>query len=632
MLTSEETEAIFHLAEQLIGSSQKREYRRDILISNVERRMGQLGFQRLQHYLLHVEQDQHELSHLLSALTIHTTSWFRENPHFDFFRNYDYTPWKEKESVFRMLCVGCSTGQEVYSFAMVLEEKRRVNPNFNYEILGLDVDPLSVATGRQSIYSLEELPQVDHHFHRFVKIGQGRAHGLFTIDRPLRDRCHFVAADIRRFDLKPVGQFDAIVCRNILIYFDTLIVEEIIRKLLTSLNSDGILCLGHSEAIEGKRFGASTLGHALYKKQPQSNFSTAQQSFADDLPSILIIDDSPTVRKVVSELLSRSFRVHSVSGAPEATEFLATKEVDIITLDLHMPDEDGLTWLQAQRSRGLKTPVVIISDATQKEAIHVLGALEKGAQDFFEKSHLRANPTEVVNRLRAIEQQARQSRMGKSVSPHRSGAGTGHHHSTHNQPMELIVAGASTGGTDALTRLFRSLPPNTPPLVFVQHISRNFARPFADRLAAASGLQLGLCQDGEKLQPGKIYAALGDHHICVEHSGRDLVLRLRHDPPVKGHRPSVDTLFRSAEKIGSNVIGIILTGMGTDGAQGLMSLKNKGCLTCAQDESSCVVFGMPREAIAIGAATFVGSLESMRDLIVRTISHCNPAILTTKGA
>jgi len=606
-LQGDDVALVYALAAELTGTCQDGRFRHDILVTNVERRVVAVGARSLQEYLEFVQQNEAEVPQLISALTIHTTSWFREAPHFakvqELLKPRLTSP---QEKPFRILCAACSSGEEVYSFALLLEDIRSRNPLFDYRITGIDIDPVCIENARRAVYRREALQAIPQHLRRHLLRGSGETAGLFAVGKALRERVRFEVQNLKAVSLDEAG-FDLVVCRNVLIYFSPAEVEAIVVRLVQLLAPNGVLCLGHSESVDSKTHRLERLGNSMYRQMPKGGGSAQS--------SVLVIDDSATMRRKLQALFQMGgLDVHTVSSAEEATSFLEKRSVDVVTLDLHMPGTSGQVWLRARRQAGLRVPVVIVSGASANEATEVLGALQSGAQDYVDKAKLGSSDNDVVERVKEIAQSHRsrqtmlRGRRNKRSPP---------------QVLSLpdvILVGASTGGTEALIRLLSEAPSGLPPVVVTQHISRDFAVPFARRLAEHAGLELFDPEESPILQKGGLYIPLGDYHVeLVGEAGR-LRIQPSFGAPVNRHRPSVDVMFRSAVKIRRRSIwAILLTGMGADGAQGLDELKRAGAMTFAQDEESCVVFGMPKEAIRLGAAQFVGSPQEIRAEIDRVL-------------
>lgn len=616
-LSEEERDFVFALIERVTGTCQEGAYRREVLAANVERRIRYVGAPSLRSYLTYAMSDLSEGELLLSALTIHTTSWFRESPHFHKFeaairqRIVDH-----KLKSVRVLCAGCSTGEEVYSIALTLEVIRKSYPGFEYHVHGIDIDPLSVAHAARGIYGEVAFSLIPEPYRALCLVGSGAKRGFFTLSREIRGRCSFGVTDLRAFGRENGDSFDCIFCRNVLIYFKPEDIRTLVKGLLTALRVDGALFLGHSEAIDATRYGVRFLGDSTYIKRAAF---TEGSNVAEGGCRVLVVDDSPVARKALERSLERGgIHAFSVASADEASEFLERNSVDVITLDVTMPGLDGPTWLTSRRLAGLGVPVVIVSESGPSQGNSILGALENGAQDYIEKSSI--NSPDFADKILAI---SKSYRPQESCSPPtRRGPIT--------KPMvrrecpDMILVGASTGGTEAMTRLLDSMPPEGPPIIVVQHISPYFARAFAQRLAQNARLRLGGCAEGTLLERGHIYVADDDRHIGIGGKKGRFYLTRSDGPAINRHRPSVDFLFKSAAVLSNaRVSAVLLTGMGADGAQGMKELHDRGAVTFCQDERSCVVFGMPREAIALGAADVVASPEEIRQQLEWQILHAS---------
>ncbi len=619
---------LYDLASKLTGTCQDGKFRHQVIITNVARRMAKLHIKELKTYLARAKADSSEYQYLVSALTIHTTAWFREAPHFEKLEQ-DLLADRAKLSgrKFRAFSAACSTGEEVYTCALILESIRQSNPGFEYEVVGADIDPISVKHGKRGIYNLEAVAQIPQRFKKFLLKGSGKTEGTFTLSKEIRSRCKFGTASLTNVQDTGADRYDLIFCRNVLIYFSPQQVEEIVNKLLGILNSDGILCLGHSEALDASKYRVRSLGNARYA--PLGTLSSGSTSEVKSPAKVLVIDDSATIRGQLMKLFGKSpLLATSVGSADEATKFLDGESVDLITLDLHMPGQSGQSWLRAQREKGMRIPVIILSGASPAEAVEVLGALESGAQDYIDKSSLHKNSADVLQRIKEIAEQYRSTKIK------RKGAVTKSDKSALKLVRpDLILIGASTGGTEALSKMLKGMPANCPPVVVTQHITPAFAGQFAKRLASVSGLTLAESKDGVELQNNHLYMAWDDYHVGVAERAGKYVLKVSHDGPVNRHRPSVDYLFRTGAAIKtSRIMALILTGMGADGAQGLLELQRKGCMTMAQDEESCVVFGMPKEAIALGAAGFIGNPSDLREQLNKVIKmSAEPQVSATNA-
>jgi two-component system chemotaxis response regulator CheB len=340
---------------------------------------------------------------------------------------------------------------------------------------------------------------------------------------------------------------------------------------------------------------------------------------------VLVIDDSALMRQLLSTLLSHDPALEVVGVASDpyvAWEKIKTLRPEVLTLDVEMPRMDGLTFLE-KLMRAYPMPVVMVSSLTEKGCEITLRALELGAVDFVTKPKIdvKTGTIELADEIIAKVKAAARARVrprGKSsaagpvsVPVHKSEALL---KSTH----KVIAVGASTGGTEALRDFLTALPADSPGVVIVQHMPEKFTRSFAERLDHLCQIRVREAQDGDRILPGHALIAPGNYHMQVTRSGANYDVRVFTGEPVNRHRPSVDVLFHScARYLGANAVGVIMTGMGGDGARGLLVMHQAGARTVAQDEASCVVFGMPKEAIALGAADEVVPLDKIPAAVMR---------------
>jgi two-component system chemotaxis response regulator CheB len=350
---------------------------------------------------------------------------------------------------------------------------------------------------------------------------------------------------------------------------------------------------------------------------------------------VLIVDDSALVRRILTELLSADPEIEVVGAASDA--YMARDKIkalnpDVITLDVEMPKMDGVTFLRnLMRLRPM--PVVMVSSLTEHGAEITLDALAVGAVDYLPKPKidLAATLGDYAEELRAKIKMAARARVRRysADAPAAAGAGAGAGNIPPRYSADailpktaapkqfrttdrIIAIGASTGGTEAIRNVLVELPADTPGIVIAQHIPKAFSTPFAKRMNACCQMTVYEAEDGQQVLPGHVYIAPGDRHLLLVRDGARYVCKLDDGQPVNRHKPSVDVLFRSvAQQAGRNAIGVILTGMGKDGAEGLKEMRDAGSPTIAQDEATSVVWGMPREAVAIGAAVQVMGLHEI---------------------
>lgn len=336
---------------------------------------------------------------------------------------------------------------------------------------------------------------------------------------------------------------------------------------------------------------------------------------------VLIIDDSALIRSLLKEMINQAPDMEVVGAAPDplvAREMIRTLNPDVLTLDVEMPKMDGLDFLE-RLMRLRPMPVLMISTLTAKGSEVTLRALELGAVDFISKpkmdvqSGLQEYADEIIAKLRM----AAQAKVTSRVIPHvvASKSADAVLPSVRNKitsTEKILVFGSSTGGTEALKEVLIHMPPDCPGIVMTQHMPEGFTKSYAERLNNLCQISVKEAEHGDRILPGHAYLAPGHSHLLIGRSGANYVCELSKAEPVNRHRPSVDVLFRSAaNNVGKNAIGVILTGMGKDGAAGMKEMQTAGARTFAQDEASCVVFGMPKEAIAQGGVDEVVPLKEM---------------------
>lgn len=332
---------------------------------------------------------------------------------------------------------------------------------------------------------------------------------------------------------------------------------------------------------------------------------------------VLVIDDSALIRGVLTEIINDQVDMEVVGAAPDplvAREMIKALNPDVLTLDVEMPKMDGLDFLE-KLMRLRPMPVVMVSSLTEHGSEITMRALELGAIDFVTKPKISIKNgmmeyAEIISdKIRAASRARIQPRSSvatsaSSVLPVLA------------NPLlsseKLIVIGASTGGTEAIKEFLMQMPSDCPGIMITQHMPEGFTKSFASRLNTLCKISVKEAEGGERVLPGHAYIAPGHSHMLLVRSGANYMTQLSQSAPVNHHRPSVDVLFASVAKAaGKNAVGVILTGMGKDGAQQMLTMKQAGARTFAQDEASCVVFGMPKEAIAIGAVDDVGNIKDL---------------------
>jgi two-component system, chemotaxis family, protein-glutamate methylesterase/glutaminase len=346
---------------------------------------------------------------------------------------------------------------------------------------------------------------------------------------------------------------------------------------------------------------------------------------------VVVVDDSALVRSILTEIINRQSDMECIGAAADplvAREMIRNLNPDVITLDVEMPRMDGLDFL-SRLMRLRPMPVVMVSTLTERGAEVTLKALELGAIDFVAKPKIgvadgiRQLAQDITDKIRI----ASKAHIRRAPPPAPAGSAA-------PAPVKavtmaslgkastekIIFIGASTGGTEATKDVLINLPADSPAVVITQHMPPGFTRSYASRLDGLCKIRVKEAQDGERILPGHGYIAPGGMHLSVERSGANYIARVQDGEPINRHKPSVEALFLSAAKVvGPNAIGIMLTGMGADGARAMKVMKDAGAYNYCQDEASCVVFGMPREAIAAGAADEVLPLNQIATKVLERL-------------
>lgn len=332
---------------------------------------------------------------------------------------------------------------------------------------------------------------------------------------------------------------------------------------------------------------------------------------------VLIVDDSSTVRNILRDELSRDKEIEIVGSAPDpyvARDMIVKLKPDVLTLDIEMPRMDGLSFLRKLMFH-FPMPVIIVSSLTAKGGDLAMEAMDAGAVDVMCKPGVAyavgdlsielADKIKAAARVRVMKRDPRKQPAAGARAPASRLAMT-------KTTNKVIAIGSSTGGTQALQEVLTALPATAPGIIIVQHMPENFTRSFAQRLNGLCAIEVKEAEDGDSVVPGRAIIARGNYHMVLRRSGARYEIRVKTGPLVCRQRPAVDVMFKSvARYAGANAVGVILTGMGNDGAAGMLEMHNAGAFTIAQDEQSCVVFGMPKEAIKAGGVDRVVPLKQV---------------------
>jgi len=344
---------------------------------------------------------------------------------------------------------------------------------------------------------------------------------------------------------------------------------------------------------------------------------------------VLIIDDSALIRSILKEVIN-SFpdmvAIGAASNPLQARDMIKSLNPDVLTLDVEMPEMDGLTFLE-KLMRLRPMPVLMISSLTEKGSEAALRALELGAVDFLAKPKLgisegmREYADDIAEKIRAAFMA--KARLSKQIAPTNSSRETLPALGNRITSTEkIIILGASTGGTEAIREFLIRMPADAPGILIAQHMPEAFTKSFAERLDSLCKIKVSEAQGNERVLPGHAFIAPGHSHLMLKRSGANYMTELSQSAPVNHHRPSVEVLFRSAAKnAGKNVLGVMLTGMGKDGANAMLEMRQAGAYNFAQNEETCVVFGMPKEAIAVGAVDEIVPIQDMTQRVLLKLSQ-----------
>jgi two-component system, chemotaxis family, protein-glutamate methylesterase/glutaminase len=348
---------------------------------------------------------------------------------------------------------------------------------------------------------------------------------------------------------------------------------------------------------------------------------------------VLVIDDSALVRSLLTEIINKQTDMEAIGSAPDplvAREMIRAMNPDVLTLDVEMPKMDGLDFLE-RLMRLRPTPVVMVSTLTERGADTTIRALELGAIDFVAKpklgiaSGLQELGRDICEKIRVASRAKMHRHVTAGQAPVPAGAAPMVKPVTTYSRVsteKLFIIGASTGGTEAIREVLTRLPPDSPAVMITQHMPPGFTKSFAQRLDSLCRITVTEAVDGERVLPGHAYIAPGDRHLRLARSGANYLVALDDGPPVNRHRPSVEVLFKSAAQLaGPNVLGVMLTGMGKDGAAAMLEMRNAGAYNIAQDEASCIVFGMPKEAINAGAVHEVLPVTKIADRLLQKLAE-----------
>lgn len=342
--------------------------------------------------------------------------------------------------------------------------------------------------------------------------------------------------------------------------------------------------------------------------------------------TVIVVDDSALMRQILTEMLNGADDIKVIASAPDpivARELIKQHSPNVVTLDVEMPKMDGIVFLE--RIMTLRPmPVIMVSSLTSQGAESTLRALELGAVDYVTKpsTDLQKGMQGLAEELRAKVRIAAKAKLRPYVIQARQTYVKNDVAIVPTTPIDKIIAiGASTGGVEAITEVLSGMPAGSPPIIITQHMPEKFTASFAQRLNSVTPLRVSEAKDAERLLPGHAYIAPGGFHLELGKTAGNYFCKIHQEAAVSGHRPSVDVLFRSVAKVaGRQAMGVILTGMGKDGAEGLLAMRKAGAQTMGQDESTCVVYGMPKAAFDLGAVETQVSLKDINKQLIKLLN------------
>lgn len=597
------------------------------------RRIRILGIPTIDDYIIYFNKNREsELDDLVTLVSTHTTQFFREFPHFDYLFDTVFPSLLERKEPIKVWSAACSSGEECYSIAISWLEflKKRGIPHAaapSFEVFGTDISVEQVKIAERGIYPANSVTRINPNLvSQYFDIGRDQLTGWVRVKDAIHNLCRFSVGNLQA-DKYPDHKFDLIFIRNVLIYFNADGIKKIMKSMERVCKQDTYMFLGHSETLAQLNTGFEMIGNSIYRLKTKVR-SDAAMNPANSLrmKKVFIVDDSETIRKMLKMVLVPQFGFEVIGEAAnpiEAEKKLANIKPDIMTLDIHMPEMDGVTYLESLKTKPKNFPIVVLSSMSYEDAVGGLRCFEAGAVDFIEKPQ-GLDLSSDGERIRAILSAA----IGSKFKQMNVQSIKGSKEVVERDPnRSLILIGASTGGVEAIMSVLKSFPKNSPPILIVQHMPPVFSKAFAKRLSDCCQVSVVEGFTGARLLPGKAYLAPGGTQMGIVRGAGGLEVIVNDEPPVNRHKPSVDYLFQSALKCkvteNFNTVAVLLTGMGADGAKGLSDIKSAGGHTIAQNEETCVVFGMPGEAIKLGGATEVQPLQSIAYHIFKVVNQNN---------
>lgn len=594
--------------------------------------------------IIHDNNRESVIKEMIPFLTTNKTSFFREKEHFLYLKN-TYLPTISLKNEIYAWSGACSTGEELYTLAVILKEFYRKNgKDVSIRLLGTDIDNQVLNVARQGIYSKSKFGEdfVTENVHRYLLKGNNANSDKYKFSNDILEIAKFREFNLIDTKNYPGVKFDIIMLRNVLIYFEQKVVEKIVSAMANNLVDGGVLILGFSENIninikgmeyQGKSIYKKILRKAIVKNIVKDNDEVSWNKCGKKILSnevnkkynktVLIVEDSKPLQKIIKRLIesNSSLNVVGIASDPiEAEALINTLRPDVITLDIKLPKMNGIDFLENIVPRlEHDVGVVVLSSYSRDDFNYCFRALEAGAFEYLEKPNARSYDNvshHLINLLKEASP-TKQLRRSIRIIPTKRVINSDRYNDN-----TIIAIGSSTGGVIALKEILSMFPSEIPPVVIVQHIPEMFSKKFADRLDKLFPFKVVQAVNGDKLENNTVYIAPGGRQLKVNSKNSNYFIAINDDPPMTGHRPSVNYFFKSLSEClisPENAYAIILTGMGTDGAEGLRELRDLGCNTIGQNQESCVVFGMPRAAISLDAVEYVEPLEKIPEKIFELI-------------
>ena len=610
--------------------------KRVMIEGRLRRRMRQLDIAYLEDYgifLFDKDGLDGELPFLIDCATTNKTDFFREPDHFVFLRDHAVPTLlrrsdRDKPDL-KIWSAASSTGAEAYTVAMVLARMQESGVKMRFAILGTDISAEILQSARRAIYPSSMLEPISADMQtRYVLKAADPARQEFRIAPQLRRFVHFASLNLMDESYPFDRDVDIIFCRNVLIYFSRTAQQAVLRRLASHLRPGRL--------FDPRPFRIIRLGRQVRNETSLADGLRANGTVPNPEGGVmrnggkirvLIIDDSASVRQALVSVISSAPDMDVMATASDP--FIAAQRIheevpDVIILDVEMPRMDGITFLKKLMSQR-PIPTILCSTLVEKGSDTALEGLDAGAIELIVKPRLDTKQFLMESQIRicdavraaaaarpSLTKGARSPLVQKKLTADVMMPAPQSTRAMTRTTEKVVCIGASTGGTESLREVLIHLPINSPGIIVVQHMPELFTAAFARRLDGLCKVDVREAKDGDPVLPGQVLIAPGNRHMLLQRSGARYHVAIKDGPLVSRHRPSVDVLFRSAAlHSGSNALGIIMTGMGDDGAKGMLEMHNAGAKTVAQNEETCVVFGMPKEAIALGGVDTIVPLSDI---------------------